>query len=480
MAAKSLHCASEHTVRLETEANLYGSIAGKYSEEVTVAPESTPSVPADSSQEPKSDLKTLSWTSSTYFAEGLPWSLLHQVAAEFFTTLGVSPAKIGATSLLHGPTLLKVIWSPVVELYGSLRGWMVATQAALGVLTGVLALLAHGLVVEGPGADTTVVWIVLFAIGIGSAVHDIACDGYYMEALDTKRQALFSGMRVAAFRAAMLVGSSGLVFLGGRYSWFLGFLTGAGILLALAGYHLIFLPKPEQASASEGTNAPRKALLSGVKGAYSSFINQEAAWVVIGFLLTYKMADVLLFSMSRVMFGRELGIGADLRGVIGLFSTVASILGAILGGAWISKRGLAKTLVPITLLMAVTEPLYALLASQASALSIFHGSEPASTASFVWATDGMTVAIATLVIVVEQLCGGLATAAQMVFIMRRCNVRHRTAHFAFATAVYSLAQMAMGYGSGFAYQELGSVSYFWVVSVLTLPAVFLSLVVPKD
>jgi MFS transporter, PAT family, beta-lactamase induction signal transducer AmpG len=75
---------------------------------------------------------------------------------------------------------------------------------------------------------------------------------------------------------------------------------------------------------------------------------------------------------------------------------------------------------------------------------------------------------------------GSMVAAQMVFIMRRCNPDHKAAHFAFATAIYSAAQMGVGAYSGRLYENVGSVTYFWIVSALTLPAVLLSFLVPKD
>lgn len=431
----------------------------------------------------ESNGKTLVWTSSTYFAEGLPWSILHQVAAEFLTSIGVSPAKVGSTSLLHGPTLLKVVWSPIVELYGSLRTWMVVTQALMGVLVGALALIAQYLASLGLGdaTDTTWIWIVLVIIGVLSATHDIACDGYYMEALSPERQARFSGVRVAAFRAAMLVGSSGLVVLAGASNWLLGLGAGGLLLIVLAAYHFLFLqPVGPREKGGAAAGAAQTRNWSQVRDSYLSFMRQDAALYVVGFLLTYKMADVLLFSMSRLMLKNELGIGLDLRGSIGLFSMVSSILGAIWGGVWISRRGLSKTLVPITILMAGTEPLYALLASQAPSLSIFHDGAPATYATVVWGTDWLTLSLATLVIVIEQICGGLATAAQMVFIMSRCNKQHRTAHFAFATAIYSAAQMSLGFASGFTYEAAGASLYFWIVSALTLPAIGFAMLVPKE
>lgn len=467
---------------------------------------------------------TLAWTSSTYFAEGLPWSLLHQVAAEYFTAIGLRPAQVGYTSLLHGPTFLKLLWSPIVELFGTLRGWMIGTQALLGVAVGVLAILAHWVVGEVSAAGmhpdpsgsalsaTGWIWVVLVTIGVLSATHDIACDGYYMEALDADDQARFSGVRVAAFRAAMLVGSSGLVFLGGLFNWFVGFGVGAILLLGLALAHRRFLPRttpppesePESKSNTESTTAPlasdtsasapdapgsanpastppERRSLRHVAAAYSSFLRQDRVAIVIAFLLTYKMADVLMFAMSKVLLDRELGIGTDLRGgFINTASTLASIAGAMLGGAWISRRGLRAALLPITLLMAVTEPLYALLAQFAPVLDISIDGVPVTLRTLDLSTHALTLSLATLTIVIEQVCGGMATAAQMVFIMRRCHPNHKAAHFAFATAIYSAAQMGVGAYSGRLYEQVGSVTYFWIVSAVTLPAVALSLLVPKD
>jgi PAT family beta-lactamase induction signal transducer AmpG len=425
------------------------------------------------------DRKTLAWTSSTYFAEGLPWSLLHQVAAEYFTAIGLRPVAVGYTSLLHGPTLLKVVWSPLVALAGTLRGWMIATQAAMGVAVGLLAVLAHKAAESAdPAASTSHIWLVLVLIGVLSATHDIACDGYYLEALDAERQARFSGARVAAFRAAMLVGASGLVFLGGQVSWLLAFGLGAALLLGLAIAHRAFLPEP-RADFAETSESPKTKPRgwAHVKGAYLSFLRQDRVLLVVAFLLTYKMADVVMFAMSKVFFARELGIGTALRGgLINPVATLSSIAGAIVGGAWIAKRGLDKTLFPITLVMAVTAPLYALLAHFAPVLDMAQGGVAATPETLTW-RHVVPLSLVLVTVVIEQLCGGLATAAQMVFIMRRCHPDHKAAHFAFATAVYSAAQMAVGAYSGALYEWVGPVSYFWIVTLLTLPALGLSVVV---
>src|SRR5690606_33353903 len=182
---------------------------------------------------------TVAWTASTYFGEGLPWSILHQVAAEFFTAAGLPAREVGFTSALHFTSSLKFVWSPIVDLVGTLRQWIVTTQFALGVLMATLAVLAHNMAIGAGSGDTTTIWLVLIAIGLFSATHDIACDGYYMAALDRDDQARYTGVRVAAFRVAMLVGSAGLVFLGGQVHWLAAFALGALLMLGLALAHRV-------------------------------------------------------------------------------------------------------------------------------------------------------------------------------------------------------------------------------------------------
>ncbi len=434
------------------------------------------------------NLKALAWTGSTYFAQGLPWSILHQVAAEFFTTIGVAPSGVGRTSLLHGPMLFKVFWSPIVAMVSTLRTWMVATQAFMGILLGGLALAAHSLVQkldigaelnDAGSPDMSTVWAILLSIGVLSAVHDIACDGFYMTALRDKDQARYSGYRVAAFRSAMLVGGSGLVIIAGRTSWLAAFAAASALMIALALIHHFILPRPQASPVSDEVESKkRKKSFRDFAAPYLSFLRQDSVLLVLAFLVLYKMADALMFSMSSVFLARELGIDADLRGLIRAFSTIAGIFGAVWGGSEIARRGLKKTLWLFTLLMVVTEPLYALLAAFAPQLSLFQNGVATNMESVDWGAHGLTLVVVTGVIVIEQIFGGLATAAQVVFIMRRCNPQHKTTHYAFATVVISLSQMGLGVASGEVYELFGPEVYFWLVSLAAIPAIILAKYVP--
>jgi len=430
--------------------------------------------------------RTLGWTSSIYFGEGLPWSVLHQVASEYLTAIGMPAREVGYTGWLNGSTLLKFLWSPLVDLFGTLKRWMVATQVLLGVGVGVLALVAHRLAGVPGDKDTRWIWLTLLGLGVLSATYDIACDGYYMGALRKHDQARYSGTRVAAYRAAMLVGSSGLVFLGGYFNWLVAFGLAALLLLALALVHQRILK--EVPRSGQEPAAPEAAVesvgwqrrLAHVKDAYLSFLLQPKALLILGFLLSYKMSDNLVSSMSKMLFARELGVPTDVRGLLNSLSLGASIVGAIVGGAWIAKHSLKTTLFRITVLMAATQPLFVALAAFAPELLVSLPGTARDSSELVWSNAWPGLSAVACVIVLEQVSGGMAVAAQIVFIMQHSAPEHRAAHYAFATAVYSLPQTVIGGLSGQLYEGVGPVTYFSIVSALTLPAVVLARVVPTE
>ena len=88
----------------------------------------------------KRSRRTLLWVSTANFGEGLPWSVLHQMGTEFITDRGGTPTQIGSTSLFHLAVTFKFLWSPLVDLFGTKRGWVLALQVALG--GGMMAIAA--------------------------------------------------------------------------------------------------------------------------------------------------------------------------------------------------------------------------------------------------------------------------------------------------------------------------------------------------
>jgi PAT family beta-lactamase induction signal transducer AmpG len=393
------------------------------------------------------------WTTTTYLGEGLPWSVLHQMATEYFTAKKVPRAQIGYTSALHLAVTLKFLWSPLVDLVSTKRRWLISLQLALGLVLLGIAFLAEA-------QSLPLLWTTLAAFAVIHATHDVACDGFYILALDPARQALYSGVRVAAFRAAMVLGGGGLVYLAGKSSWFNAFALAGGVMTVLGALNALVTPHPLEPRRETRRRLEGQSLWLRFKGstfleAYRTFFTQPRAVAVLAFIFFFRLGDIMMFAMSKPLL-RDLGLDTSSRGVLTGVGTAVTIFGSLLGGALIARDGLARWLIPMAFLQNGAIPLYALLA-----LGKFG-----------------TVGI-VLTVIFEQLASGIGNAAHTVFLMQRCRTAFSASHYAFATAVVALASTLAGVTSGHLNSWLGSPLYFTFAFVCSWPSLVLIFLVPR-
>ena len=142
------------------------------------------------------------WVPSLYFGQAIPYIVANNLSVVMYKDMGISNTDIAFyTSLLYLPWVIKPLWSPLVELLGTKRGWIVVLQGVLGA-----ALAGLAWVLPGPDflrASLVLLWLLAFA----SATHDIAADGFYMLALEKHQQAAFVGVRSTFYRLANIGGA---------------------------------------------------------------------------------------------------------------------------------------------------------------------------------------------------------------------------------------------------------------------------------
>jgi PAT family beta-lactamase induction signal transducer AmpG len=194
----------------------------------------------ESVKEKKKLSKDYVWTFTTYFTEGFPYGMIRSVFFIFFRDMKGSLESIGLlSSLFQLPWTLKFLWGPWLDEYSTKRRWLLAMQGMLLVVLAAAAFLV-------PLTHVLLLMPALFFLGaFMAATHDIAIDGYYMEALDKDGQAKYVGYRVMAFRVAWMVATGGIVAIGTNISWFLAFLAAAVIFSLFFLYHYFFLKEVE-------------------------------------------------------------------------------------------------------------------------------------------------------------------------------------------------------------------------------------------
>ena len=408
--------------------------------------------------------RSIYWVLSTYFAQGFPYTVVTVLSSLFFTNINAKESIIGLLNSLGLPWNFKFLWAPFVEVFATKRSWMIWLQGLITLNLLGLALLCF---LAGSAADTLpYLWIIvvlLVVLGFLAATNDIAIDGYYMEGLQSEAdRAGYSGYRVLAYRIAMTYARGGIVALVayaatllGTDSYYLpwcsGFLACAVTMAALSFYHFFQLPNVEP---------PRKKLASALEAlhsyrrAFASYLDQDRVALILLFIVFYKMGDGVMFSMNTPFLRRELGVSnyqyAWLSAVVGFVGTIS---GAMLGGWWIKRVGLAKAIWPLTLTMNLAIWLYIALA--------FIKPDPDTLGG---------ISTISAVCLIEQFSAGLGSAALLVFLLGTCKPDFKAAHYAIGSAIMSVPATFLGSFSGFIVNAIGYTGLFSAAFVVALPS----------
>ncbi|MCA9568174.1 MAG: MFS transporter, partial [Myxococcales bacterium] len=168
---------------------------------------------------------------SLYLSQGLPFGFMTQTVPVLLRAEGASLTTIGDTSILMAPWLLKVLWAPLVdgwgsERFGRRRSWIVPLQ-------GLTVLLLAGLALAPPTDVVSVLLAATFVTALLASTQDIATDGLAVSLLSERERGLGNGVQVAAYRQGMVIGGGALLVVFARSGWSASFATMAG-LMALA------------------------------------------------------------------------------------------------------------------------------------------------------------------------------------------------------------------------------------------------------
>jgi PAT family beta-lactamase induction signal transducer AmpG len=404
----------------------------------------------------------LKWVPTLYFAMGLPFVVLNMVSAVMFKDLQVSDAQIAFwTSLIMWPWTIKFLWSPILELYKTKKFFVILTQVLSGVLFGLVAFALH------LPSFFAVCIALLAVVAFSGATHDIVADGVYMSELDNENQSKYIGWQGAFYNLAKLVATGGLVWLAGRLfnkfsvatSWSIVFGVIGAMLVLLGLYHVKALPSTQTPARGGSMNK----VMGELKEVIVSFFQKKHIWYYIAFIILYRLGEgfvmkiVPLFLKSDVAAG-GLGLSNEQIGLYyGTCGAAAFLLGSLLAGYYIAKRGLKRTLFTLCCIFNIPFLVYAFLAWL----------QPQS----MWLVGGG--------IVLEYFGYGFGFVGLTLFMMQQVAPGpHQMAHYAFATGIMNLSVMVTGMASGFLSDAMGYKWFFLAVMLATVPAFLMTWFVP--
>lgn len=422
------------------------------------------------------------WIPTLYMAEGAPYFAVNTLAMLFLSEMGLSNTDVALyTSWMYLPWVIKPFWSPILDLFGSKKMWVVVMQFIVAIALGGVAFTA-------PcdfwlNASLAFFWLCAFA----SATHDIAADGLYILALDTNQQSFFVGIRNTFYRISTVLCQWGCLVLAGQLfekntvdgmdvipahasAWSTVFYIMAIAFLFLSVYHFAFLPNDKKRleigrTSQNGTDAQKTVELDGIvaslknnfKSFFAKFTGRELILALL-FIFTYRLGEAQLGKIAQLFLkdtyeNGGLGLSlTDVGNIYGLVGVIALMTGGVLGGIAVSRYGLKKMMFPMLLFMNIPNVVYIFLSSTQTAF---------------------LPTIYTMV-AIEQFGYGFGFTAFTLYLVYISQGKYSTTHYAICTGLMALGMMIPGMIAGYMQETLGYTNFFVWVCICTIPPFFIA------
>ncbi len=245
-------------------------------------------------------------------------------------------------------------------------------------------------------------------------------------------------------------------------AWIFTFVIIALLFVVFFAYHKMVLPKP--VTDKSVLRSHRTDSLNEFFRAFIRFFEKPKVLIIIGFLLLYRLGESQLIKMASpfMLDGRDIGgLGlstSEVGFIYGTIGIIALILGGILGGVLISKRGLKKMLWWMLIAINIPNAVYVYM-------------------SFVQPTS---VLLINACVALEQFGYGFGFTAYMMYMIHISDGEYKTSHYAIATGFMALGMMVPGMFSGFIQEAIGYKYFFIWVLIATIPSFIIAKFIPLD
>ncbi len=382
------------------------------------------------------------------FASGLPLLLTAGTLFTWMAEVEVNLTTIGLFALVGIPYSFKFAWSPLVDRlalpfftsrFGQRRGWLLVAQAGL-VLA--LILLAHVEPASWP------VWTALLAVMVAflSATQDIAMDAFRIELQTEDELASGAAVYVYGYRIALLVAGAGALYIAEFAGWRTAYLSMAA-LVPLGMVAVLLRPEPDHkgrellTAAESRANTLRAWMATAVIAPFREFMSRNGWLIAFSFAALYKFGDALAGTMTNP-FLIQLGFTkVEIANVAKIFGFWATMGGLALGGILNARIGLIATLWIAGILQMGSNLMFA-----------------------VQAAAGADVSVLAATIGIENLAGGMGTAAFIAYLSRLCDIRYTATQYAVLTSCMALARTLLSSPAGWLVENV-EWSAYWVALV---------------
>lgn len=377
------------------------------------------------------------------FSSGLPLALTGGTLKLWMRQDGVDLATIGFFSAVALPTSLKFLWAPFLDRYtpplGRRRGWIVIAQACLAA-----SLLAISFV--RPNEQRALLAVLAFLISFFACTQDIGLDAFRREFLSAEEFGFGTSLFITSYRLAMLVASSGALFLAAFFSWQVSYQIMAA--LVSVGFIATMFAKEPVVEAQ-----PPRTLFNAFIEPLKEYFSRKGAFWIAGFVLLYKLGDAVALQMT-MPFYKDMGYTTEqIASVVKIAGIWATIVGGLVGGAIMIRIGINRSLFVFGILQGI------------------------AVLGFAWLTvaDHNLINLA-VVVSAENFAIGMATAAYVAFMASMTNKRFSATQYALLSSLAMIPSTLVATPAGVLIEAVGYFNFFVICTICAIPGL---LMIPK-
>lgn len=376
-------------------------------------------------------------------ASGLPLALSGGTFQAWATVSNVSLQQIGFLTLVGMAYTFKFIWAPFIDRYvppfmGRRRGWMALTQIGLAIVLILMGFL-------NPAEHLLLLALLATLLAFLSATQDIAFDAYSTEVLKPDERAAGAAIRTLGYRVGMIISGGLALIIAPQWLGWGGTYMLMGVIMAACAVVSFLAIEPDE------VQKPR-SLEEAFVLPFKEFFSRPEAWALLLLIVLYKLGDAFAGALSTTFLIRGAGFPPELIGTVNkILAVIATIIGALVGGSLMSQWGTYRALMVFGILQAISNFGY-----------------------FVVATFPGNVPIMATAIGIENICGGLGTAAFVALVMGLCDVRYTATQFALLTALASVGRVFLaGPLTPPLVEQFGWDGFYLITVLIALPGLFL-------
>lgn len=414
------------------------------------------------------------------FSSGLPLLLVFGTLSFWLREAGVSRTSIGFFSWVALAYGVKWLWSPLVDRLplpwlsrrmGRRRSWMLCSQLTI------MAALA-GMAFSDPSTQLVSLALFALAVAFASATQDIVIDAYRIEAAPERLQGALAAAYMTGYRLAMILAGAGALAIAAwagsdlgydPVGWKVAYLCMMGFML-VGVITCLLLHEPEvdlaaqrqaqaehrQALIERGWPRPAAALLaflqSAVVAPFAEFF-QRFGWqalLILALIACYRISDVVMGVMANPFYV-DMGFSkSEIATVTKVYGVIMTLVGAALGGLLVMRFGTLRILMLGAMLAAGTNLLFALMSQL-----------------------GADLLLLTLIISLDNLSAGIATAAFITYLSSLTNVAFSATQYALFSSVMMLLPKFIAGFSGVVVDAHGYATFFIGTAAIGAPVLLL-------